>query len=153
MTFLHVHHCGDGTGEPPEIFWNLTVEIPISPRMHPDAILRLRAQAWNALSEALDTALRAYKLPSSPGVTLYPAHGMGLDAPTFPLTFGDVTLAAHCDIVEVIEVACQGTAITQLGFDHEGRAYELAAEVEYIRRPESDRRPSRNLPSAQTREA
>jgi hypothetical protein len=152
VTFIHVHPVGDGTGEPPELYWNLMVEIPLSPRMHPDAIERLRSRVWNTLSDALDSALRPYTLPNSAGVTLYTALGTGLDAPTFPLTFGNVKLAAHCDIVDVIEVACQGTAITQLGFDHEGRAYELAADVEYIRRPESDRQPSRSRTTTKSRE-
>jgi hypothetical protein len=151
VTFIHTHPTGDATGEPPELYWNLMVEIPISPQMHPDAIERLRMRVWDALTNALNTALRPYMLPNVAGVTLYTAPGTGLDAPTFPLTFGHVTLA-HCDIVDVIEVACQGTALTQLGFDHEGRAYELAAEVEYIRRPESDRSRSTSRTATQSRE-
>lgn len=137
MTFSHPTRVGSAPNEAPEVVWEILVEVEFAPELGAQEVSVLQDILWGRLDTAIRETLGPY-LHGHPGLEIYDVDGRGEETPLFPVVAGEARFTCNLDVLEVMEARCRGTALQEMAFDARGRAYEMGARIEYLRRPEHD---------------
>ncbi|HET7230719.1 MAG TPA: hypothetical protein VFJ16_11995 [Longimicrobium sp.] len=137
MSIHEPNRVGSTADEPPEVIWNVLVEVEFDPRLSAPEIDAIQAKLWDRLNDAIRKTVRPHTChPASPLISA--VNGRGEDTPILPMVAGQRQFTCNLDIEEAAERTCGGTDLAKLAHDARGRAYELGVAIQYQRRPEFD---------------
>lgn len=137
MTFRRPLRVGSPEHAHLEAVWEVLVEVAFVSEASASTVDALQDRLWERLNSTVREVLGPY-VHGAPGVEVYDVRGRGGDTPLFPMVIGCASFTSDLDIVELVERGCAGTELVGMAFDARGRAYDLKAQIEYIRRPEHD---------------
>jgi hypothetical protein len=138
MTFRNPEVAEEPDDNSPEIVWEILVELPFSPRLTVGEIERVRSTLWDRLNDAIRECASPF-LQESLEPEIIDPHGRGAESPLFPLVVGRRSFPSSTHVATMIERICAYSDLSEYAYDASGRAYELAAKVSFIRRPQLDR--------------
>lgn len=118
--------------------WEILIEVDFAPEVSVSTVEVLQARLWKTLNAVLRQVLGPH-LYEPAGLEVHEPAGRGKDTPLFPMVAGNTRFTCNVDVVEMLEMQCADTDLAKMGFDARGHAYDLIAQIKYLRRPEHDR--------------
>lgn len=150
---LHNPMCvGSEPNEAPAATWEVYIELEFDPRMTPEQIKDLDEKLFDGLQDLVRDTVGVYVV-GRPDAWVYDIRGCGRETPVFPMVAGAARFTCDMDVEEAIEGAGRGTPLAEIAYDACGRAYELGAQPEYIRRPELDGERRADMPDPEKYDA
>lgn len=148
MSCHQVSNVGSTEHEPPEMVWEVLVEVPFVPSLTPDEIGKLQDRLERRLNRTVREILGENQFGRGLAANVTSLRGRGELTPLFPLLAGGTRFTCNLDVVQMVERLCHETDLRQISFDARGRAYELNVDICYTRCPELDGRAAAPLPDA-----
>jgi hypothetical protein len=136
MSLHEPQRVGSTGDEPPEVVWNVLVEVEFDPRLTAGDLDAIQARLWERLNDAIHDSVGPHVRMASP--VIVPVHGRGEDTPLFPMVAGRRRFTCNLDVEEAVERQCADTDLAKLAYDARGRAYELGVSIDYRRWPACD---------------
>ena len=99
MSFREPHNVGSTSSEPPEVIWNVLVEVEFDPELSAENIDALQAKLWDVLNDVTRAALWPHtRQPASVQITA--VNGRGETTPVFPMVAGKRHFTCNLDLEE-----------------------------------------------------
>jgi hypothetical protein len=137
MSVQNPTRVGSTFHEAPEAVWEVLVEILFDPELSAAEIRKVQAELWTRLHDAITGVVGEHAYDGvDPEITVL--RGRGEETPLFPMVVGDSRFTCTLDMVEVAERLARTTDLRHIAYDASGRAYELALEINFLRRPQLD---------------
>lgn len=148
MSTQHVSNVGTTEHEPPEMVWEVLVEVSFNPRLTAEHVEKLHNKLERQLNRLVRDTLGSNQFDGGLVATVSSLRGRGEETPLFPLVAGNARFTCNLDVVQMVERLCHESDLRELAFDARGRAYELEPEIVYVRHPERDGQAAARMPDA-----
>lgn len=148
MSTQNVSNVGTTEHEPPEMVWEVLVEVSFNPRLSADDVEKLHNKLERRLNKLVRDTLGSNQFDGGLVATVSSLRGRGEETPLFPLVAGNARFTCNLDVVQMVERLCHESDLRELAFDASGRAYELEPEIVYVRHPAHDGQAVAAMPDA-----
>lgn len=152
MSFHNPTTVGSEPDEAPAATWEVYIELEFDPRMTPEQIKELDERLFDGLQGLVRETVGPYVV-GRPDAWVNDIRGCGRETPVFPMIAGAARFTCDMDVEEAIERAAHGTPLAEIAYDACGRAYEVGALPQYIRRPTLDGERRADMPDPEKYDA